>query len=112
MGIVSHPSKKGWVVVSCDGGCGRSVELRRRKVRKAEFFTCDSKADGVACKNALPPRSPNQGVRFEFNAAASFTGYWYEDMDEETATRVEHAKRILAAGVSKKAIDDARSRPQ
>ncbi len=49
------------VTIYCAGGCGRSVTLRRSRVNPADFYLCNSRADGQRCRDSLPPVPEGKG---------------------------------------------------
>jgi hypothetical protein len=106
--MINVDEKPGWVRIFCDGGCGRHVELRLKKVVAHDFYLCDSKTSGAACKARLPPRLAGQLQVHEFNAAASFMGISYRWPDPEEMAAVGRAQNNLASGLARIAIDKAR----
>ena len=100
-------NKPGWVRISCDGGCGRHVEMRLKKAVSHDFYLCDSKASGVRCESHLPPKLPGQISEHEFNAAASFMGITYRWPDPEQIASIGRARINLAFGITKIAIEKA-----
>ena len=98
--MIESAGKDGLCVVTCDGGCGRSVTLRRKKVQKADYYLCNSKADGQSCKANLPPLPEGMICSIIFNAAASFTGYAYKVPNTEEQRSIKRANEILQAAMS------------
>jgi hypothetical protein len=86
------------VTICCDGGCGRSVTLRKSRVRQHQFYLCNSKKSGDACMAALPMCFPGHLCCMDFNAAAHFMGATYTLPSEEEAASVNRARAILTAG--------------
>ncbi len=95
------------VTIYCAGGCGRSETLRPRKISQADYYLCETRADGERCRASLPPLSPGKMRCVEWNAAGSFAGYTDVPADDEHLAAVERAKAILAAGEAQLAIDRA-----
>lgn len=106
--MINIDEKPGWVRIFCDGGCGRHVELRLKKVVTHDYYLCDSKASGVLCKARLPPRLLGQLLVHEFNAAASFMGISHRWPNPEEIAAVGRAQNNLAAGLTQIAIGKAR----
>jgi hypothetical protein len=100
-------NKPGWVRISCDGGCGRHVDLRLKKVVPHDFYLCGSKASGVQCQSHLPPKLPGQISAHELSAAASFTGITYRWPDPEQINAVRRARNNLVNGLTKMVIEKA-----
>lgn len=96
------------VTIYCDGGCGRSVTLRKSKAHKADYYLCHSKQDGTRCKAKLPPLAPGKVRVVDMYAAASLWGYRDVWPDAEQAASVMRAREILAAGLTQMAIEKAR----
>ena len=96
------------VMSACYGGCGRTVELRKSKVRPADYYLCQSKASGQLCEQKLPPLLPGKVRCVEINAAASFWGYTDQWLDAQTAASVVRAHEILVSGLTTMAIEKAR----
>jgi len=90
------------VTIYCSGGCGRSVVLRKSKLRKADYYICDSREDGRKCREALPAKPPGMIAVVEHNAAAHFTGITYRKPDEEEIAAVARANLILRCGTKNK----------
>jgi hypothetical protein len=86
------------VTIECSGGCGRAVSLRRSKIRRAQYYLCNSKEHGRLCEVKLPPLPPGMVRKVEINAAAYFCGYTDEWPDAETAASLQRAKEIQAIG--------------
>jgi len=93
------------ITIFCYGGCGRSVTLRKSKVRKADYYLCHSRKSGIDCSKKLPPLSLGKVRHVDINAAASFWGYTDEWPDSETIASVMRADEILAAGLAKLALE-------
>jgi hypothetical protein len=96
------------VTIFCYGGCGRTMTLRKSKVRKADYYLCHSRKCGHDCEQKLPPLFPGKVRRVDQHAAASFWGYTDEWPDAETAASVMRAGEILAAGLTQLAIEKAK----
>lgn len=96
------------VTIACCGGCGRTVELRKSKVRPADYYLCQSKASGQLCEQKLPPLLPGKVRCVEINAAGSFWGYTDQWLDAQTAASVVRAHEILVSGLTTMAIEKAR----
>jgi hypothetical protein len=96
------------VTIQCYGGCGRSVTLRKNKVRKADYYLCNSKQDGAQCEKMLPALQAGKVRVIDMNAAGPFCGYRDEWPDAETAASVVRARGILAAAVTKVTIEKAK----
>lgn len=96
------------VIIYCYGGCGRSVALRKSKVRKADYYLCHSKQNGARCEEKLPALQAGKVRVVDMCAAGSFWGYRDEWMDAETAASVVRAREILAAGLAHMAIEKAK----
>lgn len=84
--IESVPNKPNMVKVTCDGGCGRSVVLRRKKMVKGlEYYVCNSKKNDISCEKKLPAVGYGN-VRYVIpEAAANFTGckdFKLDDVDK------------------------------
>ena len=92
----------------CHGGCGRSVILRKNKVHPADYYLCHSRQDGSQCAATLPPLQPGKVRVVDMNAAASFWGYRDVWPDAQQAAAVMRAREILAAGLTRAAIERAR----
>lgn len=66
--------RTGWkaeppIEVRCDGGCGKTQSIRKRRIRKAAFYVCSH-----ICEAKLP-RKPEVFVRVvDYNACGGFTG--------------------------------------
>ncbi len=95
------------ITITCSGGCGRTVTLRKSKVQQADYYLCQSKISGQQCEANLPPLMPGKMRRVELNAAASFWGYTDIVPDAQMAASMLHAREILAAGLTKLAIEKA-----
>lgn len=106
--VESVADKRGWVRITCDGGCGRYVELRAKKLSRYDFYLCNSREHGRQCERALPPRIPGQIAEIAFNAAAHFTGVRHRWPSAEEAASVARAQGLLAAGMTQLAIEHAR----
>lgn len=89
------------VTIYCSGGCGRSVSLRKIKIRPGDYYVCDSREDGDKCRKALPAKPPNMIAAMELNAAAHFTGITYKKPDAEDIAALARANRILRSGLGK-----------
>lgn len=100
-------NKPGWVRISCDGECGRHVDLRLTKVVPHDFYLCGSKASGVQCQSHLPPKLPGQLSVHDFSAAASFTGITYQWPGQEQVAAIGRARVNLADGLTKMVIEKA-----
>jgi len=87
------------VTIFCYGECGRSVTLRKSKVQKADYYLCNTTADGIKCLKKLPPISTGKARHIEINAAGSFWGYSDRFLDKETAFGIVRARAILADGL-------------
>jgi len=105
--IMKIDNKPGWVRISCDGGCGRHVDLRLKKVVPHDFYLCGSKASGAQCQSHLPPKLPGQLSSHESNAAASFDGVTYQWHDQEQLNAIGRARPNLASGLTKIVIEKA-----
>lgn len=105
--MIKIDEKPGWVRIFCDGGCGRHVELRSKKVVPHDFYLCNSKASGAQCEASLPSRLPGQIQVREFSAAASFSGISHRWPNPEQVAAVGRAQNILAAGLAQIAIEKA-----
>ena len=105
--MIVPAEKNGWCVVHCDGGCDRSVTLRKCKVHEADYYICGCKANGMRCEceNVLPEIPDGMVCRWIMNAAASFSGYKYELADEETLASIERAKKTLRLAKCKDVFD-------
>jgi hypothetical protein len=103
MAIVESTEKEGWVTVFCDGGCGRSVTLRKRKVQEADYYVCNTKAGN--CHEHLPELAEGMVRCYIVNAAASFRGYKDKVPDAEELASIERAKQLLHVATSKSAFD-------
>lgn len=101
------PDKAGWVRIECAGGCGRHVELRRKKVAPATFYVCHSVASGRKCEARLPPALPGQILSMQFSAAANFMGITYEWPTPSQAASIARAQGILAVGLTQLAMETA-----
>lgn len=101
---MNNPEK---VTIYCHGGCGRSVTLKKSKVRKADYYLCHSKQDGAQCETKLPALQAGKVRIVDMYAAGSFWGYRDEWPDTETAASVIRAREILAAGLAHMAIKKA-----
>lgn len=102
------------VTIYCDGGRGRSVTLRKSRVRPHQFYVCNSRKSGDACMAALPTRLPGHLCGMDLNAAAHFMGVTYTLPSEEDAASVNRARAILAAGralLAKKSVEDQEEYP-
>jgi hypothetical protein len=95
------------VTIECFGGCGRSVSLRKSKVRRAQYYLCHSKEHGHLCHAKLPSLPPGMIRCVEIDAAASFWGYTDERPDVETAASLQRAKGILAIGMVRRVVERA-----
>jgi hypothetical protein len=95
------------ITIRCHGGCGRSVTLRKSKVRKADYYLCHSRQDGVQCEKTLPAPHAGKIRVVEMNAAGWFWGHRDEWPDAETAASINRAREILARGLTKMAIEKA-----
>lgn len=95
------------VIISCSGGCGCTVTLRRSKVQKADYYLCESRESGHLCRQKLPQLQPWKVRRVEMNAAAHFWGYTDELASAEDMASITRAREILAAGVAQLAIKKA-----
>lgn len=91
------------VTIYCAGGCGRSVTLRRSRVNPADFYLCNSRADGQRCRDSLPPVPEGKITVIRFNSAGSFTGISYEVPSEERRAAIARANRLkrLALGIAR-----------
>jgi hypothetical protein len=98
------------VTISCYGGCGRTITLRKSKVSKADYYLCHSRKHGHICEQKLPPTPPGMVRIIEINAAGSFWGYTYTWPDPEMAESLNRARQILAAGIAKLAIEEAKKK--
>ena len=103
--MIKQTEKQNWVTVYCDGGCGRSVTLRKKKVQKADYYLCNTKQDGYCCEKNIPSKPEGMVRVMIFNAAASFKGYRDEVPDEKTLAAIERAKDILRRAKCQNAID-------
>lgn len=99
--------KNGWACVTCDGGCGREVELRAKKIQPATFYVCNSREDGRKCFDSTPKPPPGFSRYIMFGAAAHFTGLRHEPMSAIEAAAALRAQEILASGLARLAIDKA-----
>lgn len=95
------------VTIPCSGGCGRTVTLRRSKVKKADYYLCQSKESGHLCRQKLPPLQPRKVRIVEMNAAAHFLGYTDEVASAEDVASITRAREILAVGVVQLALKKA-----
>ena len=95
------------VIISCSGGCGCTVTLRRSKVQKADYYLCESRESGRLCRQKLPQLQPGKVRRVEMNAAAHFWGDTDELASAEDMASITRAREILAAGVAQLAIKKA-----
>ena len=95
------------VIISCSGGRGCTVTLRRSKVQKADYYLCESRESGHLCRQKLPQLQPGKVRRVEMNAAAHFWGYTDELASAEDMASITRAREILAAGVAQLAIKKA-----
>lgn len=95
------------VTISCFGGCGRSVTLRKSKVQKADYYLCHSKESGRLCAQKLPPLQPRKIRRVDMYAAANFWGYTDESPSVEDMASITRAREVLAAGVVQLALREA-----
>ncbi|KEY61002.1 hypothetical protein [Serratia sp. DD3] len=95
------------VTLSCSGGCGRTVTLRRSKVQKADYYLCQSRGSGHLCEQKLPPLPPGKMRRVEMNAAATFWGYAEALASVKDRASITCAREILAAGVVQLALNKA-----
>ena len=89
------------VTIYCSGGCGRSVSLRKSKVRPADYYVCDSREDRGKCMEALPPVPPDMIAVMELNASAHFTGITYKKPAADDIAAVARANRILRLGTNR-----------
>ena len=87
------------ITIFCDGNCGRSVTLRKSKVRKAQYYLCASKISGKICEDTLPELTKGKVRSIDMNAAANFWGYTDKWPTIEEAQGVMRAKKILALGL-------------
>ena len=92
-------SQNNKITIYCDGGCGRSVTLRKSKIRKAEYYLCHSVIDGKKSKKSLPPLRDGMVRIVDMDAASCFWGYTYKWPDIETAQSMQRAKDILHRGL-------------
>lgn len=90
------------ITIACFGECGRSVTLRRSKVRKADYYLCNSNVEGRLCEAKLPLLAHGKVRCINMNAAGSFWGYTDRPMSEEDAAFMARARAILAAAIAKK----------
>jgi hypothetical protein len=94
------------VIVFCSGGCGRSVTLRKSRIIPADFYVCNSRADGNKCTALVMAQRPADMLAgVEFNAAAHFTGITFKVPDEEERASLARAHRLkrYALGVADRA---------
>ena len=83
------------VTIFCAGGCGRSVTLRKTRIISADFYVCDSRADGDSCKASVMARRPDDMIAVvDINAAAHFTGITFKVPDEEERASLARANRL------------------
>lgn len=99
--------KEGWACVTCDGGCGRKVELRAKKIQPATFYVCDSREDGDKCFEATPKPPLGFCRAIIYGAAAHFTGLRHEPMSATDAAAALRAQEIWASGSARLAIEKA-----
>jgi len=88
--IESVPNKPNMVKVTCDGGCGRSVVLRRKKmVPNMSFHFCNSNKDGSECIQKLSVLTYGKVRWVVPNAASYFTGFadFYFDATDKYAMK-------------------------
>ncbi len=104
------------VIVFCAGGCGRSVALRKSRIIPADFYVCNSRADGNKCEASVMTQRPADMLAVvEFNAAAHFTGITFKVPDEEERASLARAHRLrryatgLAARAELQAIKGGKS---
>ena len=99
--------KEGWACVTCDGGCGREVQLRAKKIQPATFYVCNSREDGSKCFEATPKPRPGFCRYIIYGAAAHFTGLRHEPMSATEAAAALRAQEILASGLARLTIEKA-----
>jgi len=94
------------ITIYCDGGCGRSVTLRKNKIQKCDYYICDSKESRDICKSKLPKRKNGIIEIHTFNAVAHFQGISYKYPDEKEKVNITRAKEILEIGLLKIPINN------
>jgi hypothetical protein len=102
--------KKGWVRINCDGGCGKYVDLREKKLLKYDFYLCNSKDHRLDCERNLPKTLPGQISTIMFNAASYFTGISYRWAEAEDVKQMERLQEIYVRGIAHLAIEKAKNK--
>lgn len=82
------------VTIFCAGGCGRSVTVRKARIKPADFYVCDTRADGARCRASLPVRPPGTIAVSAFNAAGSFMGVTYKVPSQDEHAALARAQRL------------------
>ncbi|HZD92407.1 MAG TPA: hypothetical protein VE224_20120 [Pseudolabrys sp.] len=89
------------VTIYCDGGCGAEVTMRRKsRIHHADFYVCNSRANGDRCKQIVLAKKPADMIAvLEFNAAAHFMGITFKIPDEEERASLARANRLKRYGM-------------
>lgn len=101
--------KPDWVHIECAGGCGRFVELRKKKVDFADYYICHSVASGRQCEASIPSMGDGQFKSISFNAAGSFAGITYRWSTPAERASVERARGVLASGITSLLINKVKN---